>query len=271
MGDLVQKGSIDFESLLKTAVGLPGVRIKREEFLTAALTPYFSDDVVRNAVLHNPAAAGISVEEINKIANRSIKLETRNVTAFSFAAGIPGGFAMIGTIPADLVQYFGHILRILQKLIYLYGWQELFQDNGTMDDETANLLTLFTGIMFGVTGAANAIKKVADSAASKVSKSLAQKALTKGAVYPVVKKVATALGIRMTKDIFAKSVSKVVPIIGGVASGGLTYATYRPMAVKLREHLSTFRFADVSFYANPSAPTSPAAPIEVEDIEILPD
>ena len=235
--------------ILKTAAGLPGVRIEREQFLAAALKPYYAADVVEKAIRHNPAYAGIRVEEIDKIANASIRLETRNVTALSFAAGLPGGFAMAGTVPADLAQYFGHLLRILQKLIYLYGWDELFDENGCMDDETANMLTLFTGIMFGVSGAANAVVKIAEQAAQKTAKKLAQKALTKGAIYPIVKKVAVALGFRMTKDIFAKGVSKVIPVLGGVASGGLTYLTYKPMAIKLRDHLATLKFADVDFYA----------------------
>ena len=67
-------------------------------------------------------------------------------------------------------------------------------------------------------------------------------------VYPVVKKVATALGVKITKDIFAKSVSKIIPIIGGMASGTVTYLTYKPMAKELRNHLSKLKFADVEFY-----------------------
>ena len=39
----------------------------------------------------------------------------------------------MGTIPADLAQYFGHILRILQKLIYLYGWHDLSLDSKEMN------------------------------------------------------------------------------------------------------------------------------------------
>ena len=260
MSEMNTKGqSISFEMILKTATGLPGVRIEREEFLAAALSPYFSDDIVNKAVMQNPANAGITVEQIDKIANASIRFETRNVSALSFAAGLPGGFAMAGTIPMDLAQYFGHILRILQKLVYLYGWQELFDDNGYMDDETANLLTLFAGIMFGVSGAAGAITKIAEQAAQKTAKRLAQKALTKGAVYPIVKKVTVALGFRMTKDIFAKSVAKFVPVLGGIASGSLTYLTYKPMAVKLRDHLATLKFADVSFYG--------CQPVEVDIVE----
>lgn len=239
---------VNFETVLNTAVGLPMVRIDRTEFLRSALTPHYSEEIVEKAISVNPAYAGIPKSEIKKIADSCIKYEATKVTLISFAAGIPGGIAMIGTVSADLVQYFGHVLRILQKLIYLYGWQGLFDDGDKMDDETANLLTLFVGVMFGVNGASAAITKITESATQKVAKSLAQKALTKGTIYPIVKKVATALGVKMTKDIFAKSVSKVIPVIGGAASGGVTYVTYKPMAIKLRNHLATLKLADVNFY-----------------------
>lgn len=42
----------------------------------------------------------------------------------------------------------------------------------------------------------------------------------------------------MTKDIFAKGVGKVIPILGGAISGGLTLATFKPMSHKLQKHLS---------------------------------
>lgn len=239
---------INFGLVLKESAGLPMVKIDREGFLRAALSPHFDEDTVCRAISVNPAYAGITTQEIKKIARSCINYETTKVTTLSFAAGIPGGLAMLGSIPADLVQYFGHVLRIAQKLIYLYGWQELFDESGQMDDGTANLLTLFIGVMFGVNGAASAIVKISEAAAQKAAKSLAQKALTKGVVYPIVKKVATALGVKMTKDIFAKSVSKVIPIIGGVASGTVTYVTYKPMAKKLRDHLATLKLADAELY-----------------------
>ena len=239
---------IDFSLILKESASLPLVRIDRKSFLKTALSPYYDKRTVETAIQHNPAYAGIASDEIKKIAKDCIDFETNKVTALSIAAGIPGGIAMIGTVPADLVQYFGHVLRITQKLIYLYGWQELFDENGQMDDATANLLTLFIGVMFGVNGATGAIVKISESAAQKAANSLAQKALTKGVVYPVVKKVATALGVKITKDVFAKSVSKIIPIIGGMASGTVTYLTYKPMAKELRNHLSKLKFADVEFY-----------------------
>ena len=240
--------TVDFNIVLREASALPMIRIDREAFLRTAFSHCFDEDTINKAIEYNPAYAGITVNEIDKIADATINYETTKVTAISFAAGIPGGLAMIGTVTADLVQYMGHILRIAQKLVYLYGWPELFDESGQMDDGTANLLTLFIGVMFGVNGASAAIIKVSEAAAQKAAKSLAQKALTKGVVYPIVKKIATALGIKMTKEIFAKGVSKIIPIIGGGASGLVTYVTYKPMAVRLKKHLSTLKQADTEFY-----------------------
>lgn len=239
-----------FELALATASSLPMVHIDRKKFLFKELIKFCPKEQVDIAIQNNPAYAGIEISTIDKIANSCINYETNKVSSISFAAGIPGGFAMAGTIPADIAQYFAHILRILQKLIYLYGWEEILPEDGKIDDDTSNMITLFVGVMFGVNGAASTITKISASAAQKASKDIAAKALTKGTIYPIVKKIAQALGVKMTKDIFAKGVSKVIPIIGGIASGGLTYVTYKPMAYKLKKHLETLKWCDVNYYNN---------------------
>ena len=237
-----------FEQVLATASSLPMVHIDRKKFLLKELIKFYPKEKVDIAIQNNPAYAGIDISTIDKIANSCINYETNKVSSISFAAGIPGGFAMAGTIPADITQYFAHILRILQKLIYLYGWEEILPEDGSIDDDTSNIITLFVGVMFGVNGAASTITKISASAAQKASKNIAAKALTKGTLYPIVKKIAQALGVKMTKDIFARGVSKAIPIIGGIASGGLTYITYKPMAYKLKKYLETVKWCDVNYY-----------------------
>ena len=241
---------IEFETVLVESAKLPMVKIDRELFLRRELKGRFSKQIVDKAVEYNPAYAGISVDDINRIAKSCISAETTRVTALSAVAGIPGGFAMLGTVPADLAQYFGHILRVLQELIYLYGWQDLGLDSSEMNEETKNLLTLFVGIMFGVNGAIRAVNKVAEQIAKQIAKKLPQKALTKGAIYPVVKRVAALLGVQMTKQIFARGVSKAVPVIGAAVSGGLTFATFRPMAEKLKNYLASCEVADIEHYSS---------------------
>lgn len=57
------------------------------------------------------------------------------------------------------------------------------------------------------------------------------------------KKVAANLGFRMTKQSFAKGAAKTIPVVGAVISGGLTFATFPPMAKRLPKHLADFALA----------------------------
>ena len=239
-----------FFMVLKSVHNLPGVHINRKQFLYRELSKHFSPDVVKVAIEMNPAYAGISIDQIEMIAKNCINHETNRVTCVSTLTGIPGGPAMFGTVPADAAQYFAHLVRVLQKIIYLYGWQELYNSDGEFDDETSDKITLFVGVMFGVNAANAVITKIAHSTANKINKKVAGTALTKGVVYPVVKKVARILGYKMTKEMFAKSASKIIPILGGMISGGVTYITFKPMANNLKNHLSNQPLADVEYYKN---------------------
>lgn len=268
MAEKLQVKSEDyFYSVIKAAMNVPGVKISRNEFLAKQLSKHFPQEVIEKAIEKNPASAGISIEEIDRLAKSCITIETTKVTSLSAIAGIPGGFAMLGTVPADVAQYFAHIIRVLQKLIYLYGWEEMYNTDGSFDDETNNQLTLFMGIMFGVNAANATITQIGKVAAVKVEKDVASMALTKGTVYPIVKKVAEKLGIKMTKQIFARGVGKIVPIVGAAVSGGITYSTFRPLANRLKNYLEKLPIADVEFYQ--SLKESDVEIIDVDFEEIL--
>ncbi|MFF4037421.1 hypothetical protein [Streptomyces sp. NPDC001816] len=238
-GKEVENPESRFFAVLLAAAKLPGVRIHREAYLRTALARHCTEEEIRRAIEETPAAAGITVDVLEKAANDSIRYETAKVSALSAAAGIPGILALPATVPADLAQYVGHMLRIAQKLAYLYSWPELFSDEGDdVDDATVEVLTLFFGVMFGAQSANAAVGKVAGMMSEQVAKKLPQKALTKGVVYPIVKKVAAYIGVKMTKESFAKAVSKAIPLVGAAVSGGLTFATYLPMAKRLKKHLA---------------------------------
>ncbi|MFJ4517619.1 hypothetical protein [Streptomyces sp. NPDC088816] len=229
-----------FSMVLVSAAKLPGVRIHREAYLRKALARYCSEDEIRRAIEETPAAAGISLEVLERAAKDSINYEATKVSALSAAAGLPGFFFLPATVPTDMAQYFGHMLRIVQKLAYLYSWPDLFSGHSDdVDDATKGVLTLFFGVMFGANSANAAVGKVAEAMSKQVAKKLPQKALTQGVIYPIVKKVAGYLGVEMTKQSFAKTVSKAVPVVGAVVSGGLTLATYLPMAKRLKKHLAS--------------------------------
>ncbi|MEW9509408.1 hypothetical protein [Streptomyces bacillaris] len=243
-GKVSENSESRFSALLVGAARLPGVRIDREAYLRTALARHCSEDELRRAIEATPAAAGIPLTVLDRVANESIRYETAKVSMVSAAAGIPGFIALPATVPADVAQYVAHMLRIAQKLAYLYSWPDLFSvDNDDLDDATKGVLTLFFGVMFGTQSANAAVGRVAGMMSEQVAKKLPQKALTQGVVYPIVKKVAGYLGAEMTKQTFAKSVSKAVPLVGAAVSGGLTFATFRPMSRRLKTHLSGLEIA----------------------------
>lgn len=222
-------------------VRLRGVRIDRQHFLTAELRRMgVAKDVIAEAVAARPAAAGISSKILDEIARKSIAFETRKSTALAFTAGLPGGLALFGTVPADVAQYYIHAFRVMQKLAYLYGWESFLDDCDEVDDETLGKLGTFLGVMMGVAGASTAVTGFANNVARPaLQRQIANKALTKTAYYLPIKGVLKKVGVEINKQIFARTVTKVVPLIGGVVSGGLTYVSLRAGSGRLMKHLKT--------------------------------
>ena len=224
---------------LAKVVRVPGVRVNRDEFLRQELRKlHLSDDAIARALGSSPMMAGVPLTEIDRLAEEAISYETNKSAAISFVAGIPGGFAMLGTIPADLMQYYAHALRIMQKLAYLYGWGELLPDGRETDDDTLGVLAVFFGVMLGVGGAAQSLTAFARVAAKTAYQNHATKrALMSITWYPVVKHSLRLIGINITKSTAAKGFSKIVPVIGGFVSSGLTFMALQSQSALLKEHL----------------------------------
>lgn len=245
------KEELTLENVLMMAIKTPGVKIKRDAFLRKELIKYCREDVIAEAIKYNPAKAGIPKSLINKIAKSVIDYETKKVSGLSVIASLPSSInalAAVGSASADITSFFAHIIRVVQELAYLYGFPEFDLREDNIDSETMDQLTVFIGVMFGVQGAASLLNKLADSIAKQVAKKLAQKALTKGMVYPIVKQIATTIGIHMTKQVFADTVASAIPVIGSVASGGLTWAMFKPNCIKLQRNLMSYNLCDPDFY-----------------------
>lgn len=238
--------------IMVRAAGLRGVKIDRDSFLRTELMKRCPEIDAGRAVETTPLEAGASPADIDAMALAVIDFETQKCAALSFLAGVPGGVAMAGTIPADLAQYFAHVMRVEQKLAYLYGWQSFLNEDDEVDDETVARLVALMGIMLGVGEVANSITRFAASTAQQsVAKRIERQALTKTFFYNPMKKVLRFLGVNLTKQTFAKGVSRVVPVIGGAISGGMTYASFKPGAERLRRYLRSLPLSGIDESLHP--------------------
>jgi len=232
---------IALENIITSAVQIPGVKVDRKKFLAEIFTS--NETVLQDIWDLGPVEANVPQEKLSLLANKLIIKRTSQSSLASFAAGIPGGLAMAATIPADVLQFFGMALRLAQELSYLYGARDLWLENGEIDDERVkNQLLLYCGVMFGVSGAVSGVRVLSTQLAKTTLKKLPQKALTKTFWYPIIKQIGKAFSIKVTKSAVAQTFSKAIPIIGGVISGGLNFASMMPMAKRLLVALDSASF-----------------------------
>ena len=192
--------NLDVPATIPKVLAVQANVIDREEFLKESIGDYISEDMARIAIEENTKAAGIRRKLVDTIAGQIISSEVNKASGVSVAAG-----STWATLPADVIQYFGFVLRIVQKLAYLYGWKAFdltIEDGKLVSEESANELTRLIGIMFDA------------------------------------KEEDKDIGAKMGKLPLAKGVVAPVPVLGGVLSGGLTYATLRPYAERLKDRLS---------------------------------
>ena len=221
---------------LHAAIKLPFVGIDRNEFLTKELRPYCTPEQIELALGDSPVKV-LSKRQIDRIANGYISYHTTIVCATSALSGLPGGWFMAATVPADIAQFYGHVLALIQKLLYLYGWADLQDEKGKLSDETANTMTLFVGVMMGSREAVQGVNALAKAVAEQAVKRIPRIALTRYGFYNMAKQVGRWIGIKLTKETFAKGVGKAIPLVGAPVSAALTYWTFKPMAVRLKRQL----------------------------------
>lgn len=223
----------DFEEVLAVAVKAPMVKIDRAEFLKNNFSREVEPKMVDKIVQTSPIKAGVSEHILKKIARECIKYETYNVSALSFGTGFGG---LIG-IPADLAQYLVHVLRISQKLAYIYGYPSMISIDGGMDDATKSIILLFIGMMYGVRKTDEVIAKLSVTLAEQIAKNISREALTKTAWYPLLKQICKQVGIKVTKDTLGKAAGKSIPVLASIVSATLSYICFEKNAKRLHKTL----------------------------------
>lgn len=225
------------EALLK----LPVVKVDRDSFLLSIFES--KDEKLKERILADgPVEAGVDRDELYKIARNMILKDTTKSSLLSFLAGIPGGLALPLTIPTDAAQFYGFAMHMAQKIAYLYGEENLWKDSKLNSEKVSGEFILYCGSMFGVSGASAGVRILAARLSAEVMIRLPKVALTKTLLYPIIKNILKYIGIKMTKEVFANTLAKLVPIVGGALSAFLTFVAMRPMGLRLVGALDEAKF-----------------------------
>lgn len=221
-------------NVLNESLKLPFIKVDRSDFLTKTFSNKI-DDMPK--LFKEGPQAFFSKEELDRIASNVINSNVLKSSSISFASGLPGGVAIAATIPADMAQFYGYSLKLAQEISYVYGYQNIWANQDELTEDAKNTLILYLGIMFGVSSAGSTIRILSNKLALQALKQLPNKTLTKHLYFTILKKVLAIFGTKLTKATFAKGVSKVIPVVGGVLSGSMNYLSLKPMANKLKDEL----------------------------------
>ena len=223
--------------VLQQVVKLPVVKVNREKFLVEKFSKELDKRDIAKLLEQGPPSL-LPQETLDRVARSCIKDNVLRASGTSVLAGLPGGILMALTIPTDVAQFYAFSLKLAQELGYIYGYDNLWASRNELSEEAKNTLLLYLGVMFGVNGAGALLRSGGVTVAKHVMKTVPQKALTKTLWYPILKKVLKIFGVNLTKGGLAKGMGKFIPILGGIISGGLTFATMKPMGESLQKELS---------------------------------
>lgn len=233
-----ENGLTMWNKVLSTTLKMPYVAVDRTLFLKKELAPYVNQKQLEQIQNVRPSDL-VSDKILEKIAKSCINSTTFVASGTSFVAGLPGGIAMAVSIPADLAQYYYHTVVLAQKISYLYGFPNLVDENGKITDSAVDLLTVYLGVTLGAGAASQGLEVAAKQLAKFAPSKIASKALTKTSFYPIVKNIAKWFGVNMTKQSFGKSVGKIIPVLGGIISGGVTFASFKIGGNRLLKEMKT--------------------------------
>lgn len=223
------------KSFLRGVTRIKGAHVSRESFLRSELRGRDYSTEVEAALASSPEEAGVPASVLDEIANDVIDSETKRASAISFGTGIPGGFAILASVPADITQFYVHAYRIMQKLSYLYGWPSTEKYD---DEDVIQQIAQFLGVMLDVKGAQSSLNGFVQTLAMPASARSSQTGIrARVSQARTAREVFKKVGSQVARRNVARQVTKVVPIIGGVVSGGLTFVTLKSQAKRLKEAL----------------------------------
>ncbi len=218
-----------WNSLFQKILLIPTATVNRDKYLAKVLEGHCPEYLMQSAIINGPRFI-LSEEPFEALVSTLIKKEKNKATAFSFGNVFWGGWALAVSLPADLVQYYACLVILAQKMAYLYGCKNLCDSNGKIGKDGVDFLTICIGIAIGVkdlqSSLAVTLETLGSPALTIVSKS--------SVATTMMGEIAGDIGLKITEESSSSALGKMIPVIGAVVSGGMTYLSISKAAERLR-------------------------------------
>jgi len=158
---------------------------------------------------------------------QEIKSYARTSFVADFASSFGGPAIAIGGTVFSIGKYLKNLLEISQKVAIATGIApDPLKPGISYEVSFEELYPDFLEILaygLGTGGVREVTKRVTQQLAEKKAKDIIRKRIQDELVTRLAKKIAEALGVRLTKAAISRTILKALPVIGGCASGIIGY------------------------------------------------
>lgn len=221
-----------WDRFLDLALGANMAQINRVEWLTDALYPFLSITELEQLATEPPHSF-LSVKVLNHIANQEIRRHTELLAMGSAGSSLTGCIATWVGIPTELAQYSVNLVLLIQKLAYLYGWND-FYSYGAVTAETKARITFMMGSMLGIREADALLRNACRSYQGQVSITPMPYAGDRSPIDKVIAEISKRLLVLSAKGGVIAWIGRKAPLIGVTLGASTSYLLVKPSLVRLK-------------------------------------
>lgn len=221
-----------WDRLLDLVLGANMAQVNRVEWLTDALYPFLSITELEQLATEPPHRF-LSVKVLNHIANQEINRHTELLAMGSAGSSLTGCIATWVGIPTELSQYSVNLVLLIQKLAYLYGWDD-FYSYGTVTAETKARITFMMGSMLGIREADALLRSACRSYKGQVSITPMPYVGDHSPIDKVIVEISKRLLVLSAKGGITAWIGRKTPLIGVTIGATSSYLLVKPSLVRMK-------------------------------------
>ncbi len=205
-----------WDRLLDLVLGANMAQVNRVEWLTDALYPFLSITELEQLATEPPHRF-LSVKVLNHIANQEISRHTELLAMGS----------------TELAQYSVNLVLLIQKLAYLYGWDD-FYSYGAVTTETKARITFMMGSMLGIREADALLRSACRSYKGQVSITPMPYVGDRSPIDKVIVEISKRLLVLSAKGGATAWIGRKTPLIGVTIGATTSYLLVKPSLVRMK-------------------------------------